>query len=239
MNWWAPSSTGIHASAMDFRRWRIWRTASTPIAPISKPRRHGLRREHTRFPSLAAHLLARLLARPSVAGVLLRDLLAAGEGLSAADECLGQVRQAAVAGAARSRALNAWSMSPRRSASLPLACSMMTRLSSAVGSCPLRVSLWRMLRSCSKLTAATSARAWPTRMSAGPKAPGLARNRFSAPMTCSRSRIGRACTAANPTGLAGRRERPAASAALRTARSAAVTGWPRSEAVQAGTLVVL
>jgi hypothetical protein len=37
MNWWAPSSTGIHAIAMNSRRCRIWRTASTPIAHITKP----------------------------------------------------------------------------------------------------------------------------------------------------------------------------------------------------------
>jgi len=45
------------------------------------------------------------------------------------------------------RRRNAWSMSrQRRSASLPLACSMMTRLFSAVCSCSLRVSLSRMQR---------------------------------------------------------------------------------------------
>ena len=37
MNWWTPSSAGIHASAMNSRRRPIWRTASTPIAHISKP----------------------------------------------------------------------------------------------------------------------------------------------------------------------------------------------------------
>src|SRR5229473_6927170 len=41
-------------------------------------------------------------------------------------------------------------------------------------------------------------------MSAGSSAPGRARNRFSAPMTCSRSRIGKACTAANPAAPAAR-----------------------------------
>ena len=71
------------------------------------------------------------------------------------------------------RTLNAWSMSrPRRSASLPLACSMMTRLFSAVCSCSFTVSLWRMLRSCSRLMVATSASAWPMRMSAGRRHPG-------------------------------------------------------------------
>src|SRR5579859_793937 len=87
---------------------------------------------------------------------------------------------------ARSRStLNAWSVStPSRSASLPLACSMITRLFSAVCSCSFSVSLCRMLRSCSKLIVATSASAWPTRISAGAKVPGPARNRFSAPMTC-------------------------------------------------------
>src|SRR5271157_2217649 len=113
---------------------------------------------------------------------------------------------------------------PRRSASLPLACSMMTRLFSAACSCSLRVSLCRMPRSCSKLMVATSASAWPTRMSAGARAPGPARNRFSAPMTCSRSRIGSACTAANPARRAAGANRGQRSAAA--ARSAAWTGRP-------------
>ena len=127
---------------------------------------------------------------------------------------------------ARSRSrLKAWSMStPRRSASLPLACSMTTRLFSAACSCSLRVSLCRMLRSCSKLMVATSARAWPTRMSAGARAPASALNRFSAPMTCSRSRIGSACTAPNPACRAAGANRGHRAAAA--ARSGAWTGRP-------------
>jgi hypothetical protein len=63
-------------------------------------------------------------------------------------------------------------------ASLPLACSMMTRLFSAVCSCSLRVSLRRSARSCSSLMVATPARAWPTRTPAGSKGPVPVRKRF-------------------------------------------------------------
>src|ERR1022692_1326274 len=66
-----------------------------------------------------------------------------------------------------------WSMSMlSRSASLPLACSMTTRLFRADWSCSATVSLRRRFRSCSSPMVATSARAWPSRSSAGPN--GLA-----------------------------------------------------------------
>src|SRR5260370_5308745 len=56
------------------------------------------------------------------------------------------------------RRLNAWSMSrPRRSASLPLACSRTTRLFSAVCSCSLMVSDSRLLTSYNRLIVAHSA----------------------------------------------------------------------------------
>ena len=101
---------------------------------------------------------------------------------------------------------------------------MSTRLFSAACSCSFSVSLCRVLRSCSKPIVATSASACPTRTPAGSSAPGTARNKFSAPITCSRSRIGSACTAANPACRAAGANRGHRAAA--TARSAAATGRP-------------
>src|SRR5580704_17739898 len=96
MNWWAPSSTGIQASAINSRRWRIWRTASTPIAQISTPPQTSAAGEkHTRVLSARRGLLE----RHSVAGQPLPDLghVQAGEGFRAVDEAPGQVGQPAVA----------------------------------------------------------------------------------------------------------------------------------------------
>src|ERR1022692_1386362 len=82
-----------------------------------------------------------------------------------------------------------WSMSMlSRSASLPLACSITTRLFRAAWSCSATVSLRRTLRSCSRPMVATSARAWPRRRSVAPNGLASERNRVSAPMTWSRSR---------------------------------------------------
>jgi hypothetical protein len=61
-----------------------------------------------------------------------------------------------------------------RSASFPLACSISTRLLSAVCSCSLRTVLRWVVRCCRRLMVATSASAWAMRVEAGSKGPGVA-----------------------------------------------------------------
>src|SRR5580698_1358521 len=94
MNWWAPSSTGIHAIAMNSRRCRIWRTASTPIAQISKPPPMSASGEkHMR------ELRPRPVRQAGDGGPRPRSArLQAGQRIRAVDEGLGYVGQAAVAG---------------------------------------------------------------------------------------------------------------------------------------------